>query len=121
MNLQDHYRVARSPGRTGVYLFVSHSPSSSDNTTPKADRGEEAARYHAGGCDARFRSPAQMAKSRPFTKTGVNWQMTEPMNTPADNSLVDQLVRDVTGLVSQGQLDACAEIIQWARSSELHH
>lgn len=88
-----------------VYLFVSHSQSSSDSSTPKPTEAKKLLDVTPEDV-TKISITAADGKSTTFIKTGVDWQITEPMNTPADNSMVDQLVRDVTGLTSQGQLDA---------------
>ncbi len=89
----------------GVYLFVSHSPSSSDSTAPKPTETKKLLDVTPEDVTKISITPAD-GKTTTFVKTGVDWQITEPLNTPADNSMVDQLVRDITGLSSQGQLDA---------------
>ena len=88
-----------------VYLFVSHSPSSTDSVTPKTAEAKKLLDITPEDV-TKISITAADGKSTTFAKNGVDWQITEPINTPADNSMVDQLVRDVTGLTSQGQLDA---------------
>lgn len=54
----------------------------------------------------RFTVASLNGKPITFEKFGDNWQMTEPMRTPADNAKVTDLLTAILGLESHEQLDA---------------
>lgn len=41
-----------------------------------------------------------------FERSGTDWKLTEPMQAPAETFEVDDLVRDLVGIQSNGQVDA---------------
>jgi hypothetical protein len=89
----------------GVYLLETQHSSTSSDTTVKPTEAKKLVDMKPEDV-SKVSVTASDGKVTSFEKTGVDWQMTEPMQTSADNSLVDQLLQTVTGLTSQGQLDA---------------
>jgi hypothetical protein len=89
----------------GIYLFVSRSNAPDTDTPVKPAeakklidiKSEDVTKVSITSADGKV-----LTLERP----GFDWQITAPLKGAADNSTVSQLLSDITGLTSQGQLDA---------------
>lgn len=89
----------------GVYLFVNRSGENPAASTSTPAESKKLIDIPADDVTKLTITPAA-GKTVAFEKTGGDWKIVEPIKAEADKFSVDELVRDIVGIESRGQLDA---------------
>jgi uncharacterized protein DUF4340 len=89
----------------GIYMLATRSSSTPSDIPVKPAEAKKLLDIKSEDV-TKISITAADGKVTTLEKPGFDWQITSPIKGAADNGTVTQLLGDITGLTSQGQLDA---------------
>jgi hypothetical protein len=103
MNFKTTFILIILLAAAGTWLFLSREPAVKTETTT-TDQGAKLLDIDAKDVTQITVTPSDGA-SFMLEKTGANWQVTQPVQVPAETFEVDSLIRGFTDAVTHGQVD----------------
>lgn len=89
----------------GIYVLVTRTSAPDDTVAQKPAEAKKLLDIKSEDV-TKISITSPDGKVTTLEKPGFDWQITAPLQGAADNSVVTQLLSDITSLTSQGQLDA---------------